>query len=153
MDRLELYRKFAERFHGGKRLRPATDDQISEAETALGVLWPESYRQFSLTCGAIYTPSLVELIVELNLEFADVQDFLTPKQTVTETRRSLAEPPGTGIVFANDCSGNLFTFRELSSNCRVEDSPVWFFDHENNSFNKEADSFDEWISRFVGLGA
>src|SRR5438046_1976104 len=86
-DRSELYRRFAERFHAGKRRRPATGEQIAEAELALGVLWPESYRQFALACGAVSCPALLDLIVERKPGFSDVQQFLTPKQSVAETRR------------------------------------------------------------------
>jgi hypothetical protein len=43
--RADLHRQFAERFHAGKGPRPATEEQIADTETALGVLIPESYRQ------------------------------------------------------------------------------------------------------------
>lgn len=103
MDRTELYRQFADWFHAGKRLRPATAAQLAEAEFALGVLWPESYRQFALVCGAVYSPSLLDLIVERKPGFSDVQQFLTTKQSVTETRRCRRLEPGDGcVVFATD---------------------------------------------------
>ena len=129
----------------------ATEVQINEAETAMGVMWPESYRQFALTCGAVYAPSLLDLIVGLNAAITDVQDFFTPKQSVTATRRSLMEPLRSCIVFANDCSGNVFGFRILPVSIRVDDAPVWLFDYENDSVSMESHSFDEWISRFLEL--
>jgi hypothetical protein len=112
----ELHRAFAERFHAGKRLRPATAAQLADAEAALGVLWPESYRQFAMACGAVYTPSLLDLIVEHKPGFGDVQQFLTPKQSVTETRRWRLEPAGGYAAFANDCSGSFFAFRQFDGN-------------------------------------
>src|SRR5262245_20429307 len=78
--RSELHRAFAERFQAGKRIRPATAEQLADAEAALGVLWPESYRQFAMAWGAVYTPSLLDLVVEHKPGFGDVQQFLTPKQ-------------------------------------------------------------------------
>ena len=150
--RADLYQRFAERFHAGKRLRPATEAQLAEAESALGVLWPESYREFALTCGAIYSPSLLNLIVTGKPGFSDVQQFLTPKQSVTETRRWRLEPAGGCVAFASDCSGNWFAFRELvGSLLRADDAPVWLFDHEDGTVEVEAKSFDEWINRFLGL--
>jgi SMI1/KNR4 family protein SUKH-1 len=151
-DRTELYRRFAERFHTGKRCRPATEEQVAEAESALGVLWPESYRQFALTCGAVYSPSLLDLIGARKAGFSDVQQFLTPKKSVVETRRWRLEPAGECVAFASDCSGNWFAFRELAgSSPRADDAAVWRFDLENETVEVEAKSFEEWINRFLSL--
>jgi hypothetical protein len=151
-NRTELYQRFAERFHAGKRRRPSTEDAVAQAEAALGLLWPESYRQFALTCGAVYSPSLLDLIAERKAGFSDVQQFLTPKQSVTETRRWRLEPAGACMAFANDCSGNWFAFRDLSgSPPRPDEAEVWLFDHENDTVEVEAKSFEEWISRYLTL--
>lgn len=152
MVREDLYRRFAARFHAGKRLRPAAEAQVEAAEAALGVLWPESYGRFALACGALYTPSLLDLIVERKPGWSDVQQFLTPRQSVAETRRSGLEPAGTCLVWATDCMGNLFAFRDLpASSPRFSDAPVWFFDHEENEMTIEAASFDAWLARFLDL--
>src|SRR5438445_547521 len=108
MDRVELHKAFADRFHAGKRLRPASPAQLADAEAALGVLWPESYRQFALACGAVYSPTLLDLVVERKAGFADVLQFLTPKQSVAETRRWRLEPESGCAAFGSDCSGNFF---------------------------------------------
>ena len=150
--RSELHRAFAERFHAGKRLRPATAAQLAEAEAALGVLWPESYRQFAMACGAVYTPSLLDLVVEQKPGFGDVQEFLTPKQSVTETRRWRLEPEGGCAAFASDCSGSFFAFRQLTATePRSDDAAVWLFDHDAGEVVEQAKSFDEWLGRFLQL--
>ncbi len=150
--RADLHREFVERFHAGKRLRPATAVQLADAEAALGVLWPEAYRQFATACGAVYTPSLLGLVVEHKSGFGDVQQFLTPKQSVTETRRWHLEPEGGCAAFASDCSGNFFAFRQLSATePRPDDAAVWLFDHEAGEVVEQAASFDEWLGRFLKL--
>jgi hypothetical protein len=125
---------------------------VAAPEAALGVLWPESYRRFALACGALYTPSLLDLIVEREPGYSDVQQFLTPRQSVAETRRSGLEPAGTCLVLATDCMGNLFAFRDLSASPpRSDDAPVWLFDHEEGKETVEAPSFDAWLARFLDL--
>ena len=152
MGRTELHRVFAARFHAGKRLRPATEAQLADAETVLGVLWPEAYRQFALACGTVYTPGLLELVVARKPGYADVQQFLTPKQSATETRRWQLEPDGGCAAFASDCSGSFFAFRQLPvSGPRPDDAAVWLFDREAGEAVMEAASFDEWVGRFLGL--
>ena len=151
-NRVELYKGFAERFHAGKRIRPATEEQIAAAESALAVQWPASYRQFALTCGALYTPAILDLVEDRGGEGFDVQQFLTPRQSVTETRRWQLEPDGACVAFASDCAGNWFAFRNLpASPPRPDDAPVWVFDLENVTVTIEADSFDEWLRRFLSL--
>lgn len=150
--RSQLHAAFAERFHAGKRLRPATAAQLADAEAALGVLWPEAYRQFAMACGAVYTPSLLDLVVERKPGFGDVQQFLTPKQSVTETRRWRLEPEGGCAAFASDGSGNFFAFRQLAgTEPPPDDAPIWLFDQEADEVLQQAASFDEWLGRFLQL--
>ncbi|WP_165250402.1 SMI1/KNR4 family protein [Paludisphaera soli] len=149
-DREALHRRFAERFHAGKRIRPAAESQVDAAEAVLGVLWPESYRRVALACGVLSTGSLLRLIAERDPGFSDVQEFLTPRQVVVETRRSGLEPAGAWVVIATDCSGNLFAFRDVpSSPPGPDDAPVWLFDHDEDSIAVEAPSFDAWLARFL----
>lgn len=151
-DRAELYQRFAKRFHAGKRLRPATEADVEAAESALQSLWPDSYRRFALSCGALYAPSLLHLVVEQKPGYSDVQQFLTPRQTMTETRRSGLEPLGTYVIFATDSGGNMFAFRDLPAFLpRPDDAAVWLFDHDNDTLAVEATSFDAWLSRFLSL--
>jgi hypothetical protein len=150
-SRIETYQQFADRFHAGKRLRPATEAQVEAAESALGVLWPEAYRQFALLCGAVYSPSLLDLIVKRKPGYSDVQQFLTPKQSVTETRRWRLEPVGACLAFASDSGGNWFAFRDLPAGTRLDDAAVWLFDTDSGTVDAEAASFDEWVGRFLSL--
>jgi hypothetical protein len=147
-----LHQAFAERFHAGKRLRPTTAAQLTDAEAALGVLWPESYWLFALACGAVYTPSILDLVVERKVKISDVQQFLTPNQSVTETRRWQLDPAGGCAAFASDCMGSFFAFRQLpASEPRPDDSTVWLFDHDYDEWVAQAASFDEWIGKFLLL--
>jgi hypothetical protein len=152
LARADLHRQFAERFHAGKHPRPATEVQVAEAESSLGLFWPESYRQFALNHGAIYSPSLLDLLVENQSEYSAVQQFLKPKQTVTETRRWHLSEDGNSVAFAADSSGNWFMFRDLASSPpRPDDAAVWLFDLEEGASVKQADSFDQWVERFLNL--
>ena len=150
--RADLHRQFTERFHAGKRTRAATEEQIAEAETALSVLMPESYRQFALNHGAVYSPAILDGVAAKQPGFSDVQQFLKPKQMVTETRRWHLSPEGGGIAFAADSSGNWFMFRALTSSTpRSDDAAVWLFDLETGEPTLQADSFDKWIERYLSL--
>jgi hypothetical protein len=152
VTRSEIHQAFAARFHAGKRLRAANEVQLADAEIALGLLWPESYRQFALACGAVYSPEVLNLVTSRGSALADVQQFLTPKQSVTETRRWRLEPEGGCAAFASDCSGSFFAFRQLTATePRADDVAVWLFDHDVDEVVQQAPSFDQWLSQFLAL--
>jgi hypothetical protein len=100
----------------------------------------------------VYAPSLPELVVGRRPGFSAVQQFLTPKQAVTETRRWRLDPAGGCVAFAADGSGSWFAFRRLSGAAsRPDDAPVWLFDLEVGQPAVEAESFDGWVGRFLAL--
>jgi hypothetical protein len=151
-DRTEQYRRFAERFHAGKRLRPATAAQLAEVEATLGVLLPGAYRQFALACGAVFAPSLTDLVADRRPGYSAPQQFLTPKQAVTETLRWGLDPAGACLAFAADEAGSWFAFRQLPGAApRPDDAAVWLFDLEDGAATVEAESFDGWVERFLAL--
>jgi hypothetical protein len=152
MPDADLYRRFAERFHAGMRVRPAAAAQVEAAEAALGVLWSEAYRRFALACGALYCPALLDRVVERKPGYSDVQQFFTPTQAVTETLRARLEPAGASLAFADDSLGNLFAYRGLpAAPPRPGDAAVWLIDHENDEVGREAESFVAWLDRFLNL--
>jgi hypothetical protein len=152
MNRTSLHTAFAEAFHAGKRLRPATEAQLADAEAKLSVLLPEAYRQFALANGAIYCPAILDLVIDRKAAFADVQQFLTPRQSVTETGRWHLDPDGGCAAFASDSSGNFFAFRQLpASGTRPDDAAVWLFDHEAEEVVEQGETFDEWLNGFLRL--
>jgi hypothetical protein len=152
MDRTTVYERFCERFRRGKRPRPATAAQLDEPEGKLGVVWPESFRRFAETCGPVYCPDLLDLVAAQRPGFSAVQQFLTPKQAATETRRWRLAEAGGGTAFAADASGNWFVFRGLPVRLpRPDDAPVGLFDLEAGDVAEEVGSFDEWLGRFLAL--
>jgi len=52
------------------------------------------------------------------------------------------------VAFASDCAGNKFSF-STSPNGRSDE--VWFFDHDFNTVDLVADSFEGWLEQFAKL--
>jgi hypothetical protein len=151
MDRATEDERFCERFRGN-RPRPATAAQLDESEGKLGVVWPESFRRFAETYGPVYSPELLDLAAARQPGFSAVQQFFTPKQTATETRRWRLAEAGGVTAFAADASGNWFVFRGLLARLpRPDDAPLGLFDLEAGAVTEEVGSFDEWLGRFLAL--
>jgi cell wall assembly regulator SMI1 len=129
---------FSDKEHGSG----ATDSEISNAESLLGVRFPESYRSFLRRIGwgrfshqELYglgsdTPAYLELI----------------KNTLVE-RDTMGPPmPSQLVPVMNDGAGNHFC---LDSTTVVDgECPVVFWDHEqgfNQTPQTVAQSFDKWM--------
>lgn len=124
-----------------------TQSAVEAAEAELSFTFPEPYRSDIIANGAASTTiELLDIIVDREVNMADLSQFHTPKEIVSATRdwreMGMAEDL---VAFASDCSGNQFAFS------RSEDDAVWFFDHDFGTNAKIANSFEAWLSKYAEL--
>lgn len=144
-----LYRHFIERFQRGEMTQAVSSAAIEHIASTLNVLLPASYRDFQETYGPVYTPDILDIVVLRKSPIIAVQEFLAPADVIENS----ADIGIKGCVaFANDCSGNLFCFKRLpKAEPRLDDAPIWLFDHETGKTSKVAPAFDTWLSNFTQL--
>lgn len=144
-----LHRHFIERFQRGEMTEAVSSTALEHIASTLNVLLPASYRDFQETYGPVYTPDILDIVVLRKSPLIAVQEFLTPADVI----ESSATIGIKGCVaFANDCSGNLFCFKRLpKAEPRLDDAPIWLFDHETGKTSKVAPAFDTWLSNFTQL--
>lgn len=106
---------------------------LEHIESTLNVLLPTSYRDFQETYGPVYTPDILNIVVLRKSPLIAVQEFLAPADVI----ESSGDIGIKGCVaFANDCSGNLFLFKRLlKAEPRLDDAPIWLFDHGSGTTN------------------
>ena len=146
----ELFEKFIARWtHPNYPPRPVQVLEFAEVETKFGPL-PEAYKKAISKYGApAPTASLLDMIVDDQLDMSDVSEFHTPSEMISATTdwRALGLPSNL-VAFACDGSGNFFCFKP-------EDQPgsdaVWFFDHDLIEVYEVAPSFREWMRQFCDL--
>ncbi len=144
-----LHRHFIERFQRGEMTEAVSSTALEHIASTLNVLLPASYRDFQETYGPVYTPDILDIVVLRKSPLIAVQEFLAPADVI----ESSGDIGIKGCVaFANDCSGNLFCFKRLSkAEPRLDDAPIWLFDHETGKTSKVAPAFDTWLSNFTQL--
>ena len=113
----------------GERPEPTTEKGVASAEVKLGAKFPDSYRAFVKSFGAIESRiELLSHIADEELDFAEIQEFFEPEEVVSTTHdwrgRGL---PSEFVAFGSDSMGNLSCFRCVGGACENE---VWFFDHD-----------------------
>lgn len=156
MTRFEIQSAFVTRFasEGMSPRSSISDVELNRAEVALGVKFPDAYRRFAVTFGAVWTPIILESIPEdTTEEYFDVQQFTPGSELVQATELYWSGGMISDLIgFASDCMGNLFCFRrdDISAG-RPDDCPIWLFDHEYCSERQFMDSFDSFLARYLTL--
>ena len=130
---------------------PVSEADLRHVEISLSVRLPGDYRRAVLEVGLPRpTITLLDAIVERELELQCLGDFYSPTEIIEETIswRKIGMPERL-IAFAGDESGNKFCFdADGLMNGSPEGSAIWFFDHDFGTVDQIAGSFDDWIGAF-----
>ncbi|MGJ8692127.1 MAG: SMI1/KNR4 family protein [Thalassotalea sp.] len=131
---------------------PINSADIAELETRLCAILPDAYKYLISTYGLVHTPNVLTKICDLNVAISEVQDFLSLDDVAALSKLyELSGMPKGHILFASDCKGNMFCFKQSDCASSQPDSPVWFYDHGLSTVNKVADSFTLWLAQFNKL--
>lgn len=142
--------EFATQWNKNETLVSANFHDIQELESTLGIKLPNCYVYLITKYGDIYTPDLLDAIVEKELELNDVQNFLLPDQILKDTKAYEAVGIPTGyLAFASDCTGNMFCFKIDDCKNQLNEPPIWFFDHDFAEIEQTANNFNEWLGNYV----
>lgn len=131
---------------------PINSFDISELEVKLNSFLPDSYKYLISTYGLVHSPNVLTKICDLNSDVSAVQDFLSLEDVFTLSNLyEMTGMPKGHILFASDCKGNMFCFKQSECSNKQTDVPVWFYDQGNCSVNKVSNSFTEWLDEFNKL--
>ena len=147
-SRRDIHARFVARFRTDDAALPVTAQHLDAIETKLRTQLSLSYRSFMTTYGRIHTPQIVKEISDRELDHPDVQDFLGPQEAIDGTTGYWsAGMPEDIIGIASDCMGNMFGFARALH--RLDDAPVFFFDHDFVTVHDVAPSFDALLSWYL----
>lgn len=122
---------------------PATRDQVSAAEAALGVKLPPSFRAFLLTNngGGVYDTSIYGVAADDGFDLVKLN-----------LRAREDEVPDHLVAFAATISGDVFCF-DTSRPDADEDCPVVVIDADEGKLVPVALDFIEWLDKLPRLEA
>ena len=131
---------------------PVEPTALADAESQLGVQFPEDYKSAILAVGLPHpTRALLHNLEQAGVDVHDLSDLHRPSEITGSTndwRR--AGMPSNLIMIGNDCMGNCFCFDENDLRVGpVPSAPVYFWDHDFNETKRIAPSFDEWIRSYL----
>ena len=131
---------------------PISSQDITELESKINGVLPDSYKYLISTYGLVHTPNVLTKICDLNSDISEVQDFLSLDDVASLSQLyELSGMPKGHALFASDCKGNMFCFK--LSECANDrgDAPVWFFDYAACTVTQVSNSFTEWLNQFNEL--
>jgi hypothetical protein len=133
-------------------VKPFQLDEFNAMEKRLNIEFPKSYKHFALTYGNIWTPNILDLIDENEIEIADVQEFWDAEKIIFDKENEWTSNIEENVIpFASDCMGNIFCFAIKDLKLRKDDCNVYFYDHDFDTIENVSISFEEWIEQYNGI--
>jgi len=131
---------------------PISQNDLTELESLLNVQLPDSYKYLLSTYGLVHTPNVLSKVVDLNADISGVQDFLSlaDVHSLSQLYEMTGMPKG-HILFASDCNGDMFCFKQGDCVIQQADAGVWFFNRDLGTVTQVSDSFIGWLDQFNGL--
>ena len=135
-------------------LNPINVNDITELESKLHALLPDSYKYLLTTYGLVHSPNVLTKVCDLATDVSEVQDFLSVDDVFSLSQLyEMSGMPKGHVVFASDCKGNMFCFKLSDCINKHTDIPVCFFDYNAGTVTQIANTFVEWLEKFNQQGA
>jgi len=152
-DSLVQFSKFASLFNKESEAQTASLLKIQSLEDSLQIKLPEDFKLFMINYGTLWTPDVLDIIVDNEIEMDDIQQFLSAEEILEDKKSGFTNQIELAdlIPFASDCMGNIFAFK--SSDIKIErpTADVYFFDLDFNEMHLVANSFTALIEEFNSL--
>jgi hypothetical protein len=144
--------QFVTNWSSNNAMVPISADDITALEAKLALCLPDAYKYLITSYGLIHTPNVLTKICHLNADISEVQDFLSLEDVdMLSKLYELSGMPKGHTLFASDCKGNMFCFKNSDCLTKQLDVPVWFFEQSLGSVKKVSNSFIEWLDEFNAL--
>jgi hypothetical protein len=131
---------------------PIKSDDIDALESRLNAVLPDSYKYLIATYGLVHTPNVLTKSCDLGVDISEVQDFLSLDDvSLLSNLYEMSGMPKGHILFASDCKGNMFCFKQTDCAASQKDAPVWFYNQALGTVEKVSNAFIEWLEEFNKL--
>ncbi|MEW4924421.1 SMI1/KNR4 family protein [Algibacter sp. 2305UL17-15] len=146
---MDIFKEFSNKYNKNEDIKKASESDIKNLESEFSIYLPSDFKTFILNFGDLWTPDILDLVVDNEIDLNDVQQFWNIESIIFDKKNEWTSQISTDIIpFASDCMGSIFGFLTSDLNERKESVSVYFFDHDFNTVEKKSDSFSEWIDNF-----
>lgn len=149
---MTTFKQFVDKYNKNEGIKLATQTEIELLEKEFSIHLPADYKNFITTFGNIWTPDILDIVVDNQLDMNDVQEFWEIERIIDDKKNEWTSQLQTDIIpFASDCMGNIFGFLTADLKVVRQTADIYFFDHDFDTVDKISDSFTDWMSRFNAI--
>jgi cell wall assembly regulator SMI1 len=146
---MDSFKTFVDFFNKSDENQPFQANEIERLESEFQINLPEDYKSFVEKYGNVYTPEILDIIDDNELDLSDVQQFFTAEEIINDKRNGWTSKIETDLIpFASDCMGNIYAFKTSEIKGKNNKSSVYLFDHDFDSVDLAADSFKKFIEGY-----
>ncbi len=146
---MEIFKEFSSKYNRSEDAKKASESDIEKLEFEFNINLPNDYKNFLLNFGNLWTPDILDLIVDEELDLNDVQNFWKVEDIIFDKKNEWTSQITPNLMpIGSDCMGSIFGFLTSDLREKKESCAVYFFDHDLNTMEKISDSFSEWINKF-----
>ena len=151
-DSLVQFETFSSRFNQNENPTMRSEEDIQRLEDLLEIKLPEDFRNFIFHYGDLWTPQILDIIVDEDSEMHDIQQFWPVAEIIEDKRNGYTNQIEEDLIaFASDCMGNIYVFKTSDLKKSCSSATVYFFDLDFNQIEVAANSFTELIEQFNSL--
>jgi cell wall assembly regulator SMI1 len=144
-----VFQKFSDRFNKNSDSKPAAFSDINALEAEFRILLPLDYKEFLQKFGDLWTPDILELVVEKYLSLNDVQDFWDTERIIEDKTNEWTSVLSVDLIpFASDSMGNIYAFKTEDLKKQKQTADIYFYDHDFDTVDKISNGFTEWLDNY-----
>lgn len=148
----EAYLNFERSFNADNDRQKFSLSDIEKLETELQIKVPTDYGMFLIEHGSLYTPEILDLIVDQQSDMNDIQNIWTLDQILHDKANEWTSNLEEDLMpFASDSMGNIFAFKRSDILTSKMNAPVYFYDHDFDEVRQISNSFKSLIERYNEL--
>ncbi|HVV56482.1 MAG TPA: SMI1/KNR4 family protein [Mucilaginibacter sp.] len=151
-DSLIEFSKFESSFNKNQVTTRASLQDIEYLEKTLSIKIPEEFKLFLHYYGDLWTPGILNIIVDNDIDMNDVQQFWPVNEIIDDKQTGFTKLVNEDLIpFASDCMGNIYAFKTKDIKKQRSTADVFFFDHDFDEVYHVANSFTALIEEFNSL--
>jgi hypothetical protein len=147
---MENFDLFFEKFNKSDTVENTLGSKIDELEKLYHIHLPIDHKDFIGKYSSMWTPDILDIIVDNDIELNDVQEFWSVEEIIEDRKSGFTSIQKDDLIgFASDCMGNVFAFKKAELNIENPQANVYFFDHDMDTLAIEAPSFTAFVERYL----
>jgi len=147
-----IFKTFYDQYNKNEFSKGELENDINQFEKDYSIRFPDDFRKFLLEFGNLWTPNILDLIVDNDSDLNDIQDFWKIERIrYDKAKEWTAQLEFDLIPIASDSMGNIIGYSTKEITYINQNSTLYFFDHDFDTIEPINKSFTEMLKSYLVL--